>query len=525
MGILNIASNNSIYRGYCYCEEGKVISCERISINEYSGKVKGSNITPYDVLINIDHPKMSSCSCLFANGNRICKHMVALYFYALPEELKEYEECLESEDEEYDEYDIDSEYDECCEEYYNNRYNEYDNRFLKPLFFDDILKNFVNNLTEDEAKAILLKRLKQNESYTFNTYLKNEYRKYMLDEDNILVMLEIINKRLYKLSKNCDYNYMDYTISLLTSEEKKKLIDVYNRSKTNEYEIDKILLNPKLAIYDDYKWIALFYKNKNDIEKLKEYCKRLQDFLYDLKIYNIKNSTPKANVMTIIYILEKHTLDEIAELLIKNSKYEEYIEYVINNTENVKLLYDKFYEILKKQIYVDKENIVKVFLEFYKLIEDDNIYYEGIYYMFLSKKDKKYLEILKESKNFDNYIDRIMLEHNDILKEKIYVFLNKKKDLFLLLSKRGYEYKLIDNIEFLKDNYNDELYIIFKKCFFEILEENKNRETYKKAAVFISAISKLNNGKELVNDFILQLKNFKYSKRSALFEEIHKVIN
>lgn len=68
MGILNIASNNSIYRGYCYCEEGKVISCERISINEYSGKVKGSNITPYDVLINIDHPKMSSCSCLF-----VCK--------------------------------------------------------------------------------------------------------------------------------------------------------------------------------------------------------------------------------------------------------------------------------------------------------------------------------------------------------------------------------------------------------------------------------------------------------------------
>lgn len=78
MSILNIASSKSVYRGYNYYKEGNGISHIQISDFEYEGEVQGTNRTPYHVIINTKHPRSSSCDCLFANGNKICKHMVTL---------------------------------------------------------------------------------------------------------------------------------------------------------------------------------------------------------------------------------------------------------------------------------------------------------------------------------------------------------------------------------------------------------------------------------------------------------------
>ncbi len=87
MGLLDIASGNSFWRGYEYYKDGKVINYKKLSDSLYTGIVAGSREKPYEVTINLEHPKRSTCDCPHAEGNRrVCKHKVALYFSFFPEE-------------------------------------------------------------------------------------------------------------------------------------------------------------------------------------------------------------------------------------------------------------------------------------------------------------------------------------------------------------------------------------------------------------------------------------------------------
>lgn len=97
MGLIQIASNNSVWRGMDYYERKKVISWQKIGMDSYSGIVSGSDGNNYKVQIDKAHPRKSVCNCPFAEGRRVvCKHMIALYFTAEPKAatdfLKEVEE-------------------------------------------------------------------------------------------------------------------------------------------------------------------------------------------------------------------------------------------------------------------------------------------------------------------------------------------------------------------------------------------------------------------------------------------------
>lgn len=97
MGLLEIASGNSFWRGYDYYKAGNVLRKEKINDSLYRGAVAGSQKTPYKVTIDLQHPKRSICNCPHAEGTRrVCKHKVALYFSVFPEEadraIKEAEE-------------------------------------------------------------------------------------------------------------------------------------------------------------------------------------------------------------------------------------------------------------------------------------------------------------------------------------------------------------------------------------------------------------------------------------------------
>ncbi len=83
---------------------------------------------------------------------------------------------------------------------------------------------------------------------------------------------------------------------------------------------------------------------------------------------------------------------------------------------------------------------------------------------------------------------------------------------------------MLDNVEILKDKYNDELYSHFIDEFYNILKEGKSRENYHKASKYICAIFKLNNGKELVEKIVIDLRKSNYQKCSALFDEINNAI-
>ena len=91
MGLLELASNKSVWRGYEYFNQRNVITHIKQSETEIKGMVRGSGEKHYDVFIDLEHPRKSKCNCPHADGKRIiCKHMIALYFFAYPEEAKKY---------------------------------------------------------------------------------------------------------------------------------------------------------------------------------------------------------------------------------------------------------------------------------------------------------------------------------------------------------------------------------------------------------------------------------------------------
>ena len=104
MGLFDVASGKSIWRGMDCYNDKKVISWEKTGEETYDGTVSGSDGNIYSVHIDKKHPKRSTCNCKFADGRRVvCKHMIALYFTAEPKAaedfLKEVEEWEREEEE------------------------------------------------------------------------------------------------------------------------------------------------------------------------------------------------------------------------------------------------------------------------------------------------------------------------------------------------------------------------------------------------------------------------------------------
>ena len=102
MGLLECASGASIWRGYDYYEEKKVLSIDEIDPGIFSATVSGSSDNTYSVELHMKHPRKSKCNCPLADGKRIiCKHIVATYFTILPGEAKRfYEEAMAYQEEE-----------------------------------------------------------------------------------------------------------------------------------------------------------------------------------------------------------------------------------------------------------------------------------------------------------------------------------------------------------------------------------------------------------------------------------------
>lgn len=95
MSILTAASSKSAWRGYEYFIEDKVQFIKKLDGTHFVGAVTGSEAEPYAVTIDIEHSKRSTCDCPFANGLKVCKHMVAVYFAAFPEEAIKFKSAID----------------------------------------------------------------------------------------------------------------------------------------------------------------------------------------------------------------------------------------------------------------------------------------------------------------------------------------------------------------------------------------------------------------------------------------------
>ena len=93
MSLLSASSRQSRWRGYEYFKSKKVLHLKCLGDTRFQADVSGSGQEPYEVTIDLEHVRRSSCTCPHAAGRRvICKHMIAVYFSAFPAEAETYYE-------------------------------------------------------------------------------------------------------------------------------------------------------------------------------------------------------------------------------------------------------------------------------------------------------------------------------------------------------------------------------------------------------------------------------------------------
>lgn len=393
--------------------------------------------------------------------------MVALYFSAFPQEVEDFNDWMSSKysDEDYDDEDEyeDDEYDEYGEdEYYYDRrdsyYNKYDREYIKPLFFDEMLKEYINDLSIEEQKRILYEELKQNEKRTLDKYLKETYNKYIKDNNNLNSFIELLYRNTQKMVKDYDFNYKDYTVTILSNRDKSKVKEIYENNKMLAQKLNKVLLNPKLTVYNNYQWIAKFYKDILNKQELESFNNEIDELFNYLKHYSIRNTTPKSNVLIVKYILNDYSINEIAKSILKDAKYPEYIEYIMDNVKDIKNLYKYFLEEIKVS-YINKNYIPELLLKFDLKLDDEDVFIEYCYYDFIINGNERALYCLEDSKDFDKYYERIITStKNVVILEKLYKHFGETDKLFNLLCKKENEYRLITNIDVLKEKYNKEIY-------------------------------------------------------------------
>ena len=103
MSIISSASGTSCWRGLDYYKNKKIRNLKKINDYEFTSIAIGTD--NYDIYLDALHPRKSTCTCPLANGKRIvCKHIVATFFTAFPEEAKNFEEEQARLQEEYEDY-------------------------------------------------------------------------------------------------------------------------------------------------------------------------------------------------------------------------------------------------------------------------------------------------------------------------------------------------------------------------------------------------------------------------------------
>jgi hypothetical protein len=139
MSIISIASNASAWRGYEYYKGKKVLSWKQAGEHKFEGEVAGSEKEPYHVMIDIEHPKKSTCNCPHAEGKKIvCKHKVALFFTAFPKEADSYIAEVEEYEREEEERELE-------------RYEQIV-KYVKRLSKEELRTELINALAKADAR-------------------------------------------------------------------------------------------------------------------------------------------------------------------------------------------------------------------------------------------------------------------------------------------------------------------------------------------------------------------------------------
>lgn len=513
MGILESSSSESVNRGYYYYKEGRVLSFEKIEKYKYQGKVKGSGDNVYDVVLDLDKPRTSLCNCPFSKGNmRICKHTIALYFSIYPEEAEDYidsisagYDCYEDEDDYYDDY---------------YHFDSYD---YVPECYSELINIYLDSLSVEEKNDIIRKELNKDRSYTFHHVLSDIYEEYKRKNGDDYIYLEQLRRKIKDLTNRIDYDYYRWSEVVFNSNEKKKIEKLVKGDGKYSKDFVWELQKPELLIYNNNIWIVkLLDKVLSDSDR-ERYIKQLTDYFNFLKNYHIRNTMPKSNMLIAIYELGGVDKDKLAFSLLKNYKYSEYVNYVIDRTVDTQKLYDSIIKLVdSNKCGFDKRNIFDLLFAFFEKTDIEKLRMDQLYYDFLFNLNIKSLEKLLESGN-KRYLDKLSEFSMNKDQRLAYYAATKQNDLlFRNVINSNNMYLIYTYQKYLEDEYGKEIFSRYKRYIYDVLEEGMGRDIYKKACLVIPYIKKMNEGKQLINELLKELSESKHGKKSALFDVINK---
>lgn len=137
MSYLKVVNQKIKLRGYFIALSNSILDVKQLADHKYQATCLGSGAKRYRTCIDLDHPKRSTCECPYANGNRLCNHMVGVYFKvdkaARVAYSKEVVEKLDS--------DVSS--------MYNDRFA------TTPTYAYPLIESYVNQLSEEECREKL----------------------------------------------------------------------------------------------------------------------------------------------------------------------------------------------------------------------------------------------------------------------------------------------------------------------------------------------------------------------------------
>lgn len=89
--ILSVRDSDVRHDGYLYYINGKIGKITRCQNRIFKAKVLDFSGNVYSVMLDVDNPKKSECSCPKSScKHKFCSHMAALYFAIFPAEAKRY---------------------------------------------------------------------------------------------------------------------------------------------------------------------------------------------------------------------------------------------------------------------------------------------------------------------------------------------------------------------------------------------------------------------------------------------------
>ncbi|MBE6128821.1 MAG: hypothetical protein E7185_06050 [Erysipelotrichaceae bacterium] len=501
---LSFFKHDVLERAFQYYESDYVHELKRLSSDVITASVEGTDSKPYAVRIDLSRPYHSECSCPYAAQGKMCKHMAAVFFAAFPEQAKAYEDYAEGKYLGEDDFDI-----------------EQDEHDFLPANYSDLLEEFLNQMDGHEKEELLRKLLNRDPMNTYSVYLRGLYEQSM--ENSSLRRAEEIHRLLTLKTPYYAGSTADFTKPVLSEDIRQELDNSNDETLINE--MVKQFKDVRLYSFSDAVWLAEYLSCYDTETGKNRFANELEDHTAFMEEeVHTSGYHPLNNVLKALYVLRKEwTPEDLAYDLLKHLKYTGYAAYVLETEKDIPLLYYSFRDMMHKSIF-NRRAVHQVLHLFAERLDDPGIHELADYYDYVYNFNRVAFDRLKVCPDFREVVlPRLLQQKPHIVKETM-AQLQMSSELFALLKKENDIWGMVAHAPLLDTSHHEQLVGIFRGEFMKHIEKAENRREYENACQYIRALCTLQNGDEIVEEIVRNLKKQdRYAKRRALFEEIEKV--